>query len=190
MRLSLEARCHKIQINLHLYYRNRLTSVFGVFFFCFFLRSQVLNCFFAAGPLSPFLPVAAVSSCLMSLLSPVECCGCCLQRGGKQLIESIEAKRKLTTTAWLVLLFCLEMNGAASTPETGENASLGHFLCFFVFFLCICFLLIWLSIFLWLLELQAIIAWFLFFSLPFKCYLMLFDYTGSLNLIWMPEGLK
>lgn len=134
VRLSLEARCHKIQINLHLYYRNRLTSVFGVFFFCFFLRSQVLNCFFAAGPLSPFLPVAAVSSCLMSLLSPVECCGCCLQRGGKQLIESIEAKRKLTTTAWLVLLFCLEMNGAASTPETGENASLGHFLCFFVFF--------------------------------------------------------
>lgn len=53
---------------------------------------------------------------------------------GEKLIESIEAKRKLTTTGWLVLLFCLETDAAMPSPEKGD-ASLGRFLnCLFVCF--------------------------------------------------------
>lgn len=40
-----------------------------------------------------------------------------VSEGGIKLIESIEAKRKLTTTGWLVLLFCLERNATPSLLE-------------------------------------------------------------------------
>lgn len=94
---------------------------------------EVLNSFCATSTLSLSLLPPSISCCLISLLSPVEYGGCHL-RGGKRLIESIEAKRKLTTTGWLVLLFCLETNAAISSPEKRENASLGHFLNCFVFY--------------------------------------------------------
>ena len=61
-----------------------------------------------------------------------------VSKGEKKLIESIEAKRKLTTTGWLVLLFCLETNVAISLPEKGGSAFPGRSLNCFVF-LCTSF---------------------------------------------------
>lgn len=66
----------------------------------------------------------------------------CLQGVKKEkLIESIETKRKLTTTGWLVLLFCLETNVAISLLEEGESAfpvlALNCFVFFFFFFMYI-----------------------------------------------------
>lgn len=43
----------------------------------------------------------------------------------KKIIESIQAKRKLTTTGWLVLLFCLETNVAVSLLERGWGGGCG-----------------------------------------------------------------
>lgn len=54
-----------------------------------------------------------------------------VSKGGKKLTESIEAMRKLTTTGWLVLLFCLETNAALSLLEKGVPWTLSVWLCVF-----------------------------------------------------------
>ena len=50
-----------------------------------------------------------------------------VSKGGRKLIEPIEAKRKLTAIGWLVLLFCLETNAATSLLERGGFLPLGPF---------------------------------------------------------------
>lgn len=58
-----------------------------------------------------------------------------VSKGGKKLIESIEAKRKLTTTGWLVLLFCLETNATLSLLEKVRECfsqALSELLCVFI----------------------------------------------------------
>lgn len=60
-----------------------------------------------------------------------------VSKGGKKLTESIEAMRKLTTTGWLVLLFCLETNAALSLLEKrGPLDTLCMALCFLCCFYC------------------------------------------------------
>lgn len=72
---------------------------------------------------------------LFFFFSPVFTCRVTagVSKGGKKLTESIEAMRKLTTTGWLVLLFCLETNAALSLLEKrgGVPWTLSVWLCVF-----------------------------------------------------------
>lgn len=102
--------------------------------------------------------------------------------GKKKLIESIEAKRKLTATGWLVLLFCLEINAAISLLEKGGSASpawaLSELFCVLMFLLLLLF-----SVFLQLLKLLWVQARGQTFFLRFKK--AQFAFYSATRGIWM-----
>lgn len=71
---------------------------------------------------------------LFPLLFFLTCSAVAAVSKGEQLIESIEAKRKLTATGWLVLLFCLETNAAITSLQKGGGgfpSALTQLLCVF-----------------------------------------------------------
>lgn len=154
----------------------RLTS--SRFFFC---RSQVLNCFSAAGALSPSLLAASVSSCLISLLSPVESSGCRLWGGKAYWVNRSKEEINNYWLAGFIVLFgdgcgyILAREGSECFPWALSQ----------LFFFWFCFYVyaphFYGSAFCWSCRLEV-------FFLPFKIHLILFDFTGSLNPIWGWSG--